>query len=279
MRLASDDHARRRRVGRIGNPSCDVGRALTRRMWQCVICIYLNGRHEYRPTWMNEPKTYYRRHLPHYQPDNATFHIVFRLAGSLPVETIEQLRCERELFERKLTQERSVQKKKELKRNYEAAYFEKFDALLDGDSLGPRWLGMPAVAEIVKEALHYRDGKEYNLLAYCIMPNHVHLVFTLPLGDIANVGRPDWSSKGRRDSSPYIVTRILENLKWYTALKCNKVLGRAGAFWQHESYDHVIRDGEELEQTIWYVLNNPVKAGLVQSWEQWQWTYVKPGLL
>ncbi len=46
-----------------------------------------------------------------------------------------------------------------------------------------------------------------------------------------------------------------------------------------ESYDHVIRTADELERTIQYVLNNPVKAGLVASWEEWPWSYIKPGLL
>ncbi len=84
---------------------------------------------------------------------------------------------------------------------------------------------------------------------------------------------------GRRDSSTYSVTAILANLKWYTALKCNHLLCRSGSFWQHESYDHVIRTDEELERTIWYVLGNPVKAGLVDSWEDWPWTYCKSGLV
>jgi REP element-mobilizing transposase RayT len=102
------------------------------------------------------------------------------------------------------------------------------------------------------------------------MPNHVHMVI--------HVGRPDWSSYKPQDSSTPL-SRILENLKWYTALKCNAALRRNGQFWQYESYDHVIRKADELERTIWYVLNNPVKAGFVQSWEQWPWSYAKLGLL
>lgn len=72
---------------------------------------------------------------------------------------------------------------------------------------------------------------------------------------------------------------VLENLKWYTALRCNEALGMGGAFWQHESYDHVVRDSEELERIVWYVLNNPVKAGLVKSWGEWRWAYCRPGIL
>jgi REP element-mobilizing transposase RayT len=52
-------------------------------------------------------------------------------------------------------------------------------------------------------------------------------------------------------------------------------LGRSGPFWQHENYDHVIRDEGELERIIQYVIYNPVKAGLTDDWKQWKWTYCK----
>ena len=48
---------------------------------------------------------------------------------------------------------------------------------------------------------------------------------------------------------------------------------------QHESYDHVVRDGEELDRIIAYVLNNPVKAGLVKNWRQWKWSYVRESVV
>lgn len=72
------------------------------------------------------------------------------------------------------------------------------------------------------------------------MSNHVHLLVFVR----------------QRDSLTNTLTDILENLKWYTALKSNSLLGRKGEFWQHESYDHVIRDGNELERALWYVLEN-----------------------
>jgi putative transposase len=64
-------------------------------------------------------------------------------------------------------------------------------------------------------------------------------------------------------------------LKKFSAIRANRILKRSGPFWQHESYDHVIRDAKELENTIWYVLFNPVHAGLVADWEKWNWTYCK----
>ncbi|MBU2583853.1 MAG: hypothetical protein KKH32_00820, partial [Bacteroidetes bacterium] len=76
-----------------------------------------------------------------------------------------------------------------------------------------------------------------------------------------------------------IVTEILRKLKGSTANKCNKLLNRSGAFWQHESYDHVVRDIKELQRIVKYVLNNPVKAGLCEKWEDWKYSYCNFELL
>ena len=81
------------------------------------------------------------------------------------------------------------------------------------------------------------------------------------------------------NASYYIVTKILQDLKSKTALKANKILNRSGAFWQHESYDHVVRDEKELRRIVEYVLNNPVKAGFCEKWEDWQWSYCNFNLL
>jgi putative transposase len=269
-------------------------------------------------TNMVEPQTYYRRHLPHYQPPDATFHVVFRLAGSLPAEVLEELRADRIAEERHLSGARNRKQLTASWSVHQKEYFEKFDALLDGGTTGPRWLADERIAGIVAEALRYRDGKDYDLLSYCIMPNHVHAVLS-PVGRPARqesflywAGGPHWSTykpkSGRDKVSTYrdvftvrrdlsrpneagafrraearrtvaTVTELLRLIKGSTARACNAALRRTGAFWQHESYDHVVRNGEELEQTIWYVLNNPVKARLVDSWEQWQWTYCKPNLV
>ena len=67
----------------------------------------------------------------------------------------------------------------------------------------------------------------------------------------------------------------MQSLKGYTARKANQCLGRRGAFWHHESYNHAVRNASEWQRIITYTLNNPVKAGLVDRWEQWQWNYYR----
>ena len=70
-------------------------------------------------------------------------------------------------------------------------------------------------------------------------------------------------------------TTIMQPLKGYTARKANRLLGRSGAFWQHESYDHVVRNASEWQRIITYVFNNPIKAGLMDQWQKWQWSYYR----
>jgi REP element-mobilizing transposase RayT len=113
----------------------------------------------------------------------------------------------------------------------------------------------------------------FDLHAFCIMPNHVHVVFT-PLSS------EQWhSATGSEDHSDLLpLTRIMQSLKRHTARQANIILGREGSFWQDESFDRVMRHNEEYARIIAYVLENPVKAGLVPRWDEWQWTYCKPAI-
>ena len=71
----------------------------------------------------------------------------------------------------------------------------------------------------------------------------------------------------------------MESLKRYTALECNKLLNRKGAFWQHENYDPVVRNQEELIKIVHYILNNPVEAGLCTNSDIWKWNYFNAHLI
>ena len=68
---------------------------------------------------------------------------------------------------------------------------------------------------------------------------------------------------------------IMQSLKGYTARKANQILGRTEPFWDAESYDHEIRSGEEFRRIYRYVINNPVKAGIVKNWRDHPWTWVR----
>jgi putative transposase len=205
-------------------------------------------------------RPFYRRRLPHVQPPEATLFITFRLADSLPQSVIEGLRAERQRVEKAI--DRISDHDERIRRDYleERRLFGRWDEALDTSQQGPRWLADSRIATLMVESLHYRDDQVYTLHAFCIMPNHVHLVCT-PLE--------------KADGTCHSLTAILHSLKRYTAREANKVLGRQGTFWQQESYDHVVRDEGEFERIVGYVFNNPVKAGLVSTQEEWPWSYCR----
>jgi len=75
-----------------------------------------------------------------------------------------------------------------------------------------------------------------------------------------------------------LLSSILQNHKKISAKKSNKILNRSGAFWSKESFDTIIRNDTHFFRRINYSINNPVKAGLVNKWKDWKWTYLHPEL-
>jgi REP element-mobilizing transposase RayT len=102
-----------------------------------------------------------------------------------------------------------------------------------------------ANAAIVAGALQFFDRVRYQLYAWCVMPNHVHVIFYLKHG--ADL---EW---------------VLHSWKSYTAHE----IGR-GVIWQREYCDRIVRDAQDFWSTRNYVLNNPFKAGL----RNWKWVGV-----
>ena len=216
---------------------------------------------------MSNDSTYHRRHLPHYYLPNAVYFVTFCLAGSLPRVRVLELTGERRDVERKQKGEPDRSLPKSIPTKGFDRDLEWLDRVLHGASKSVRWLSDPRVAEIVSQALKTRDAKEYELVAYTIMPNHVHVVFGIgEHGLFEHVTQID-------DLSYKPLSKIVGSLKRQTAKESNRILGRKGAFWQDETYDRVVRDAKELEMIVRYVLNNPVKAGIVKEWREWKWTY------
>ncbi|MCF7919240.1 MAG: transposase [Candidatus Cloacimonetes bacterium] len=177
-------------------------------------------------------KEYYRRNLPHYQQHESIFFVTTRLFFQLP----EKLR--KQLYEhRKAKQD----------------FFLDFDKILANLSDSPKWLAIEKVRETVKEALHYNENKRYLLYAYCLMPNHIHILLQPISGNS--------------------LSKIMHSLKSYTAHQLKQIISYDKYFWQSENYDHLIRNNDDLINSTNYIINNPVKAGLVESWQDWKGTY------
>ena len=231
-------------------------------------------------------KPFYRRNLPHIQPPGATFFVTFNLAGSLPRSILRQWKTEKSQLEReklrilKLESNDRLACVRQMIFEQKREWFRKFEKMLDDAQNGPVWLKDARIAKEVADSMHYLDGKVYCLDAYCIMANHAHVVFTpLPIQpsegpQILNLRGAD--NDTQTQSLCYnTLSSIMQSLKGYTARKANQRLGRRGTFWHHESYDHCVRDPDEWQRVITYVLNNPVKAGLVDHWKKWRWNYYR----
>lgn len=207
------------------------------------------------------PEHYYRRNLPHIQPAGVTFFITCRLFGSLPAHVIAELHAE---FQRqKLELQKIPDSFERDKQIYltERLFFGKYDAALDAGH-GPHYLRTPAVAELVGESIRHFDKQRYHLIGFCIMPNHMHYLLT-PMQ--------------KNELEYFSLAQINHSFKGFTATQANELLNRNGQFWQHESFDHIVRDEQELHRIKRYILNNPVKANLVQTWQEWPFSYCKDG--
>lgn len=105
----------------------------------------------------------------------------------------------------------------------------------------------------------FEQRKRIQLHAAVVMPDHVHLLFT-PLRD--------------ENGWPYPLPKILKMIKGTSACHVNKLLGSCGPVWEEESFDHVLRSKESLREKIEYIRMNPVRAGLVDKPEDYEWLWV-----
>jgi len=186
-----------------------------------------------------------RGKLPHWEAARGIYFVTFRLSDSLPRAVVEAFEFERRNIVSTANAMRRDLSSHERKRLAEL-FGEKIESYLDAGS-GSCFLAKPDIASKVAEALRHFHGVRYRLFAWCVMPNHVYVVFQ-PFTD-------------------HTLARVLHTWKSYTAKEANHLLAHSGDFWQREYHDHLIRDEAELRRTIQYVLRNPQKAGL----RNWLW--------
>jgi REP element-mobilizing transposase RayT len=173
-----------------------------------------------------------RGYLPHLEREGAIYFVTFRLADSLPESALREIR---------LDQKSTVKRERQSSIQMEE-YLDK--------GTGACHLRQPFVANMVASGLRNFDGARYELFAWCIMPNHLHVVF-----------QPFLNSD---------LAKIIHAWKSFTAHQANSLLSRTGIFWQREYYDHLIRDDQQLKRAIRYTAENPRKAGL----EDWPYVFV-----
>jgi REP element-mobilizing transposase RayT len=173
--------------------------------------------------------------------------VTFRLHDSLPKRVLDSILGERDdIVARAKQQERSLTAA-ELNRLdiLTAAKVEKY---LDSGA-GACYMRDPAVAHVVASALKHFDGHRYRLDAWCVMPNHVHVLF--------------------RSHPNFTLASIVQSWKSFSSKAANSLLARSGTFWQREYYDRLVRTPKEYKRVVKYILDNPTKAKL----NDWTWVW------
>ena len=194
-----------------------------------------------------------RGYLPHWEIDGGIYFITFRLADSLPADVAARLDEERRANAASILATQgglTVFDRCELARLHSV----RLDDALDR-GYGSCCLREPETAAVIKRTLEYYDTARYDLYAWCVMPNHVHVIAELFSGET--------------------LARTIHTWKSYSATAINRELGLKGHLWQREYFDRLIRDREELIAIVQYILDNPVKAGL----RDWPWVWSRDRLV
>jgi putative transposase len=204
---------------------------------------------------MSEGERIRRRRLPHWDVAHATYFVTTCLAGSIAATGRIDLVAYREELRRR-PRDASLTNADAAIRDWKLI-FARTDRWLDEDP-AVHWFDSPELAKIAVDALYHFAGHQYELLGFVVMPSHMHWVFR-PL--------PEWVATL---DDPMLARRtICKSRNQWIARECNRALRRTKQFWQHESYDHWVRDADELERILLYIEANPVKARLVVSPEQY----------
>jgi len=174
--------------------------------------------------------------LPHWDGRYIPQSVTFRLYDSVPDEVIETWKKEL---------------KNEEDRDRQRKLYKRIERYMD-QGYGECWLEDARVAELVDDGLLHFDGTRYELHAWVVMPNHVHVLLSM-IGDV-DLGD------------------VLHSWKSYTAHEANDVLDRSGEFWADDYFDRYIRNDEHFSNVVGYIEANPVTVGLCEQPEDWRWS-------
>lgn len=186
-------------------------------------------------------------YLPHWTLAGAIYAVCFRLADSLPQSVVAAWRREREAL-LAAARDREGRPTPSVQERLRELFSTRVEAFLDAGQ-GRCELRRPELAQGVIRALRHFDGRRHRLAAWCVMPNHVHVVVE-PIG-------------------VHSLPALLKSWKGFSGKEANRLHGRTGDFWQPEYYDHLIRDEADFVHAVRYVLDNPAKAGLAA----WPWVW------
>jgi putative transposase len=120
-----------------------------------------------------------------------------------------------------------------------------------------RWILPPLARTIVFQSCMHEHARGVQIHALVVMPEHVHFLLTV---------------KRDQNGNPIPFYQILGAIKSASAHRINKALHRKGKVWVNEAFDRMLREGE-YEDCIDYIVQNPVRRGLVQDPDDYEWLW------
>ena len=194
--------------------------------------------------------TFTRRHLPHWRVLGKPYFVTFRLKNTIPENVVKKLKAERTELEKSKSDQEEIDK-------FERIEFIKIESILDNLNNDFCYLKNPKIASLVMDSFTFIEKRfHWDFPCLTVMPNHVHCLAI-------------------KQSDTNISLEIaLGSLKQHVSREANKILGTKGRMWCDENYDHWCRTPESVDKVIKYIINNPVKAGLVKNWQDWKWTKI-----
>ncbi len=191
----------------------------------------------FNPFDPKRPATITHRQLPHWRQEGCTYFVTFRLGDSVPDSFRDRWGKERVACLRELEGENSETAREEAIALFSARFEDELDR-----SHGACVLRDAPVADEVERCLKHFDGQRYALGSYVIMPNHVHALV--------------------RPLMEHSLSETVQAWKSVSAHNIKRAQGKATLAWQDESFDHIVRDGRQLEKFARYIQENPGKARL-----------------
>lgn len=191
------------------------------------------------------PIRVYRRHLPRWRQEGATYAVTFRMNDAIPQPQLAALKRRRNRWEQENSEPRTELQWAELAQQIT----RRTEAWLD-EGFGESVFRCPDIAQVLAGALLHFQDERYSVFCFAVMPNHCHVIVNPFDG--------------------FELEKILNSWKGFVGFHVNRIKGRSGPLWQEESYDRIIRDEEHLFRVVQYIGQNGIKAGLREDeWRRW----------
>jgi putative transposase len=200
----------------------------------------------FKPFDVHAPIKVYRRRLPHWRQEGATYFVTIHTNDSLPKTALEDLQWLRVSWMKEHPEPHATEELKQLSQILAA----RTDQWLD-QAYGSTLFRDLKCRTILYNALLHFHGTSITLGAFVVMPNHVHAVVR-PIGDTT---LENW----------------VGSIKQYTTGQLNKHLSQQGSLWFRENFDRIIRDVGHLQNCVQYIGRNPQKAGLPSTSSHQRW--------